>query len=84
MKREAEFFGDAELVLIYIARKLKEALKLEALLTDSGVDYLVEADHYQGGLVFRTERVGAFFYVGTTARETARRILTENGYRPLG
>lgn len=71
-----------ELALIYVARKLKEALALESVLTSAGVDYLVEPDTYTGGIVFRSERVGAFFYVAPESAEAARRVLSEHGYRP--
>lgn len=83
MRREPAFFGDRELVLLYIAKRLHEALKLEALLTGAGLDYLVEPDRYQGGILFRTERVGAFFYVSPEAAEAARQLLRHQGYRPL-
>lgn len=83
MRRTQEFFGDQELALIYIAKKLKEALKLEALLTGAGLDYLVEADSYRGGLIFVTERIGAFFYVVPEMEEAARRLMAANGYRPF-
>lgn len=83
MRKEPDHFVDVEPVLIYIARKLKEALALESLLTEAGVDYLVEPDTYTGGIVFRSERVGAFFYVAPEAVEAARQVLTANGYRPL-
>ena len=63
MRREPEFFDDTEPKLIYIAKKLNESLKLEGLLTEAGLDYGVEADKYRGGMIFQTERVGAFFYV---------------------
>lgn len=82
MRREGDFFGERELVLIYIAKRLKGALALEATLTAAGVEYAVEPDHYTGGMVFRSQRVGAFFYVLPEAEETARRILVEHGYRP--
>ncbi len=82
MRKEPEDFGDVELALIYIARKLKDALALESLLTAAGVDYLVEPDTYTGGIVFRSQRVGAFFYVAPEAAEASRRVLTEHGYRP--
>jgi hypothetical protein len=82
VRREGDFFGDRELVLIYIAKRLKDALALEAALTAAGVEYAVEPDHYTGGLIFRSQRVGAFFYVLPEAEEAARRILLENGYRP--
>lgn len=82
MRREPDYFGDEELVLLYIARRLKEALKLEALLTEAALDYLVEPDRYTGGIIFRTERVGAFFYIAPAAEEPARRVLIEHGYKP--
>lgn len=82
MRRDPDFFGEEELSLVYIAKRLKEALKLEELLTQSGVEYLVEPDKYRGGLIFQTERVGAFFYVAPAAETGARRLLTENGYTP--
>jgi len=77
MRREPEHFGEQELDLLYIAKRLKEALHLEELLTGAGVDYLVETDTYKGGIVFQSERVGAFFYVAPgdlgAARETMER-----------
>jgi hypothetical protein len=81
-RREPDYFGEQELALIYVAKKLKEALALEAVLTEAAVEYLVEADRYTGGIIFRTERVGAFFYVLPEAQETARRVLAQHGYRP--
>jgi hypothetical protein len=82
MQRDPEFFGDTDLDLIYIAKRLKEALKLEEQLTASGFDYLVEADRYRGGLIFQTERVGAFFYVAPDKGADARQFLRQNGYKP--
>jgi hypothetical protein len=81
MRQEATFFEDRELDLIYIAKKLKEALRLEAALTESGVEYAVEPDKYTGGVLFRTERVGAFFYVLPEAVEQAREVMTKHGFR---
>lgn len=82
MRRDPDYFGDQELALIYIAKRLKEALALEALLTNRGYDYLVEADRYRGGFIFQTERVGAFFYVAPRLERDARALLEQNGYRP--
>ncbi len=84
MRRDPDFFGDHELALIYIAKKLKEALRLEKILTDAGVDYLVEPDKYSGGIIFRSERVGAFFYVEEAARGVADDVMTRNGFIPYG
>ena len=84
MQQDAAFFGeDAELALVYIAKKLKEAIKLEELLTASEVDYLVEPDKYRGGFIFQTERVGAFFYVHPDKEAEVRELLRSKGYRPF-
>jgi len=82
MKRDPDFFDGKEPNLIYIAKKLKEALALEDVLTEAGVDYGVEADSYRGGFVFQSERVGAFFYVLEEAAEAARQVLSTHGYKP--
>ncbi len=82
MQRGPEHFGDQELTLIYIAKRLTEALRLENLLTESGLDYLVEPDKYSGGLIFQSERVGAFFYVAPPDEDAAKDALSRNGFRP--
>ncbi len=83
MKQEPEFFGEeVELALIYIAKRLKEALKMEELLNGAGLDYLVEPDRYSGGLIFRSERVGAFFYVLPEKETEAHGVLTTGGFKP--
>jgi hypothetical protein len=81
MRRETDFFGDRELDLVYIAKKLQEALRLESAFTESGVDYAVEPDKYSGGVIFRSERVGAFFYVLPESVEQARLVMREHGFR---
>jgi len=81
MLRDADFFGDREMDLIYIAKKLKEALKLEEALTESGVEYAVETDHYSGGVIFRSERVGAFFYVLPEALQQAQEVMRQHHFR---
>jgi hypothetical protein len=82
MRRDDEFFGESELDLIYVAKRLADAQSLEALLTEAGWDYYVEADEYQGGFVFRSTRTGAFFYVLIEKAEEARAFITANGYKP--
>ena len=82
MKKEADYFEGHEPQLIYIAKKLKDALRLEDILTAAGVDFGVEADQYQGGFVFRTTRTGAFFYVLEEFREAAVAAMLANGYVP--
>ena len=82
MKQDADFFEGKAPCLLYIAKKLKDALALEQILTGAGVDYGVEPDRYRGGFVFQSERIGAFFYVLEEALESARLILKNHGYHP--
>ena len=82
MRRDPDFFGEGELILVYIAKKLEEALRLEKILTDAGLDYLVEPDKYSGGIIFRSERVGAFFYVAPELDAAARDVMARDGFRP--
>jgi len=82
MRQEPDHFGEQDLDLVYVAKKLKEALALEKFLTDAGLDYLVEPDKYSGGVIFRTERVGAFFYVAPADTEKAREAMSAAGYKP--
>jgi len=82
VRREPDFFGDVDLALIYVAKRLKEALRLEKFLTEAGVDYLVETDTYSGGVLFKSERVGAFFYVAPGTEEQVRTVMSGGGFRP--
>jgi hypothetical protein len=82
MKQEAPFFENREPILIYIAKKLRDATRLEAVLTEAGVDYGVEADEYRGGVVFVSTRVGAFFYVLPAAVAAARQAMERAGFKP--
>ena len=83
MKKEADYFEGVELELIFIGKRLRDAIKLESLLTEAGIDYAVETDQYAGGVIFKTMRVGAFFYVLPEVREKAVAVMVENGYAPV-
>jgi len=67
--------------LIYIAKKLREALRLETALTESGIEYAVEPDKYSGGVLFMSERIGAFFYVLPAALEQTHEIMRRHGFK---
>ena len=82
MHQAAEFFADQEMDLIYIAKRLRDAQNLESILDAAEMDYAIETDTYHGGVVFRGERVGAFFYVLPEQLQRAQAILTTNGYKP--
>ena len=82
MKQDASFFEGKEAILVFIAKKLKDAQRLEAVLTEAGIDYGVEADEYRGGVVFQSARIGAFFYVLEDASVAAREVMGRNGFVP--
>jgi len=82
MRQDPSFFDEQTPRLIYIAKKLKESLAVEMLLSENEVEYGVETDCYRGGFVFQTERVGAFFYVRPDAETRARGLLSQHGYSP--
>ena len=82
MKQEPSYFDDKEPVLIYIAKKLKDALRLESIFDEAGVDYGVEADEYKGGFLFQRVRAGAFFYVLPETTVAAHEVMRRHGYKP--
>jgi hypothetical protein len=82
MRQEPEFFDGRELRLLFMARRLREALKIEDLLTRSGVDYCVETGLYEGGLLFRMQLAGAFFYVDPQDLQRSQQLLVENRFKP--
>jgi hypothetical protein len=82
VKQEPSFFNGKSPVLVYIAKRLKEALRLESIFTEAGLDFGVEADEYRGGVIFRSVRAGAFFYVLPETVEPAFAVLERNGFTP--
>ncbi len=82
MRRDAEFFENTELELIYMAHRLRDALKLERILTDAGIEYLVETGTYVAGFLMKRDLTGAFFYVAPADSERTREMLLRNRYKP--
>ncbi len=82
MRQDADFFGDVDLVLLFIAGRLKEAKRLESVFDTAGVDYLIETDTYRGGFIFVSERIGAFFYCLEEHAEAARAAMSAAGFKP--
>jgi hypothetical protein len=82
VKQDASFFEGKEAVLVYIAKRLNDATRLEGVFEQAGVDFGVEADEYRAGVIFRTVRAGAFFYVLPEAVESAHAAMRLNGYTP--
>jgi len=83
MRREPDFFGDQELVLIHVARRLKKALALEKAFDAQALDYAVVPTPYTTGLLFRSQRIGAFFYVTPQSVERAREVVLGCGFKPF-
>lgn len=83
MRRDADHFGDEDLSLVFVAQKLRHAIRVEEILTEAGVDYLVETDEYTVGAIFRRTRVGAFFYVSPPAAGAARERLRLAGFKAV-
>jgi hypothetical protein len=83
MKQDASYFEGKDPILIYVAKRLNDALRLESVLTRIGIDYGVEVDYYQGGIIFRRQRAGAFFYVLEDSLDLTRRVMREHGYQPF-
>ena len=82
MRQEAEFFDETELDLVYMARSLREALRLEQLFSDKGIDYLVETGTYTSGFLIKRDLTGAFFYVAPAELQHTRDVLLQNRYKP--
>ncbi len=82
MRQSEEYFGERELVLVYIAKRLREARSVERAFDGAGLDYLVEADTYRGGVLFIRELIGAFFYVKEGDAEMARGTLRAGNWKP--
>jgi hypothetical protein len=82
MRQSEEFFGQEELVLVYIAKRLREARAVEHAFETAGLDYLVEADTYRGGVIFVRELTGAFFYVRPGDTSGAHAALRAGNWKP--
>ena len=68
--------------LVFVAKRLKEALKVEEILTAADLDYLVETATYMGGFLFKRELTGAFFYVPPQMLQRTTEVMTANGCQP--
>ncbi len=82
MRCDPEDFGDDEVELIQMSRRLREAQDVEAILTEAGIEYAVQAEKYTARLlmIFPTERIGAFFYVRPEVAARARDLIRARGF----
>lgn len=72
---EADALHDPE--PIALGRTLRQARGIEQVLTDAGVDYVVQVEAYGRSFLFGTVRHGAVFYVSTAQAAEGRRRLSE-------
>jgi hypothetical protein len=71
-------FGDQELIRVFVAPTVREARRAEALLTERGVNYTVQAEPI-GRTLFGSPRVWAAFYVLADQAEYCSSQLIEAG-----
>lgn len=82
MRRDPEWFGEDELELVLVARRLRDAQRVEGLLDREGLDYAVSAEEYRASLLLLpVRRVGAFFWVRPDEAARARDVLRARGER---
>jgi hypothetical protein len=75
---EPEEVRDPERILV--ARSLRFALRIEEWLSTAGIDYAVQVESIGRSLLFRTERMGAVFYVNAGQATYCRERLTADGF----
>jgi hypothetical protein len=78
-----DVFAEKELEMVHMARTVDEAERVEATLTDAGIDYVIEMEPYMdvgiAVLLPTTERQGASFYVLAGQAAYCRTLLNEAG-----
>ena len=63
---------------VYIAARLSEAQRVEAVLTENGADYVVSVELFRAGLLSRPHH-GAVFYVADSRADRCRECLLAAG-----
>jgi len=66
---------------VYVTVSLRDARKVEALLTARGVDYTVQAEEVGRTFLFGTPRHGAVFYASAAQAAYCREVLAQGGFR---
>jgi hypothetical protein len=75
---EPEALSHHELTKIFLTPSLREALRVEEVLTAAGVDYVVRVEPC-GRSLFGSPRNGAVFFVSAGQAEYCRTRLTDAG-----
>lgn len=78
---EFDKFSNPEIIRIYIAKNVKEAEKIEKLLTDNDIDYAISLEPFLPPSLLQSERMGAAFYVQSAQETLCRQLITDGGLR---
>lgn len=70
----AEFEG-VEIRLVFLARTIREAERVEDLLTENQIEFTALIEYYLAGVLFTTERAGIGFYVKEDHAPQCRQLL---------
>ena len=81
MRRDPTEYEGRDLELIYIAGRVDEAKRIEAILDEQGIDYTIQVEQYRAGVIFASVRAGAFFYVLPELAGRSRHTLKQLGYK---
>jgi len=71
---DADVFSDREISRLYIGAALSESKRVEAVLTEHGIDYAVNVELFRSG-IFSRPRHGAVFYVDAAQADHCRSLL---------
>ncbi len=73
-------FADKEIARIYIAESIKEATTIEQILTENGVDYLIDLEQYtRPSLLTSPIQTGVVFYVLAGQIDFCKGIIESKG-----
>lgn len=78
---DPETFDGQEVVMVYIAGRLKEGKRVEQVLTANGVDYAVDVERFESRLlgILPVEYEGVGFYVAAAQADFCRDVLRQAG-----
>jgi len=77
---DADEFEDGQSELVFIARRTREAKRVEALLTGEGIDYALAFEPFlHGGIFGVTTLTGVGFYVLSRQAHYCRDLIARHG-----
>ncbi len=74
-----EHFEGLELAPVFLAASLNEATTVERILTDEGIDYLIEIEEFVSGIL-TSPASGAVFYVAEDRARYCRDRFSRAGF----